>query len=125
MAVRPIDADEFERELLCDMALHGEQLSGDAAYNRALVILTQMPTLTLPNEPLTLDELREMDGEPVYIVFSPDVDGEKLQFWALVAVDEWDDVYLANKDEWAFNYEEFLEDVEAIYRRPPEGEEDT
>ena len=79
------------------------------------------PTLTPPNEPLTLDELREMDGEPVYIVFSPDVDGEKLQFWALVAVDEWDDVYLANKDEWAFNYEEFLEDVEAIYRRPPEG----
>lgn len=77
-------------------------------------------TLTPPNEPLTLDELREMDGEPVYIVFSPDVDGEKLQFWALVSVDEWDDVYLANKDEWAFNYEEFLEDVEAIYRRPPE-----
>ena len=68
------------------------------------------------NEALTLEQLREMDGEPVYIVFSPDVDGEKLQFWALVAVDEWDDVYLANKDEWAFNYEEFLEDVEAIYR---------
>ena len=122
---RMIDADEYERELLYDMTLHGEQLSGDAAYNRALVILTQMPTLTPPNEPLTLEQLREMDGEPVYIVFSPDVDGEKLQFWALVAVDEWDDVYLANKDEWAFNYEEFLEDVEAIYRRPPEGEEDT
>ena len=82
-------------------------------------------TLTPPNEPLTLEQLREMDGEPVYIVFSPDVDGEKLQFWALVAVDEWDDVYLANKDEWAFNYEEFLEDVEAIYRRPPEKQEDT
>ena len=82
------------------------------------------PNLTPPNEPLTLEQLRQMDGEPVYIVFSPDVDGEKLQFWALVSVDEWDDVYLANKDEWAFNYEEFLEDVEAIYRRPPEGEED-
>ena len=52
--MRPIDADEFERELLCDMALHGEQLSGDAAYNRALVILTQMPTLTPQNERLTL-----------------------------------------------------------------------
>ena len=50
--MRPIDADEFERELLCDMALHGEQLSGDAAYNRAMVILTQMPTLTPPDEPL-------------------------------------------------------------------------
>ena len=87
-------------------------------------IIEKAPTLTPPNEPLTLEQLREMDGEPVYIVFSPDVDGEKLQFWALVAVDEWDDVYLANKDEWAFNYEEFLEDVEAIYRRPPERQED-
>ena len=61
--MRPIDADEFERELLCDMALHGEQLSGDAAYNRALVILTQMPTLTPPNEPLTCDGCT-MQGEP-------------------------------------------------------------
>lgn len=49
--MRPIDADEYERELLYDMTLHGEQLSGDAAYNRALVILTQMPSLTPPNEP--------------------------------------------------------------------------
>ena len=88
-----------------------------------LSLIDAQPALTQPNEPLTLEQLREMDGEPVYIVFSPDVDGEKLQFWALVAVDEWDDVYLANKDEWAFNYEEFLEDVEAIYRRPPEGED--
>lgn len=26
------------------------------------------PTLTPPNEPLTLEELREMDGEPVYLI---------------------------------------------------------
>ena len=111
------------------------------AWEEIIDAIEQLPTLTpqplpppgmdnnvptkKPNEPLTLEQLREMDREPVYIVFSPDVDGEKLQFWALVAVDEWDDVYLANKDEWAFNYEEFLEDVEAIYRYPPEGEEDT
>ena len=76
-------------------------------------------------EPLTLDELRQMDGEPVYIVFSPDISGEKPQFWVLVSVDEWNDIYLANKEGWAFNYEEFLEDVEAIYRRPPEKQEDT
>ena len=113
--MRPIDADA-----VCERC----RKSGAICTGSDCEIPT-MPTLTPPNEPLTLDEMREMDGEPVYIVFSPDVDGEKLQFWALVVVDEWDDVYLANKDEWAFNYEEFLEDVEAIYRRPPEGEEDT
>ena len=71
--MRPIDADEFERELLCDMALHGEQLSGDAAYNRALVILAQIPTLPPQNEPLTLisisDELPP-DNERV-LVYRP------------------------------------------------------
>lgn len=37
----------------------------------ASVTLAQ-PTLTPPNAPLTLDELREMDGEPVWIVEHPD-----------------------------------------------------
>ena len=58
---RMIDADEYERELLYDMALHGEQLSGDAAYNRALVILTQMPTLTPPNEWVSVEEMERLD----------------------------------------------------------------
>ena len=71
--MRPIDADEYERELLYDMTLHGEQLSGDAAYNRALVILAQIPTLPPQNEPLTLisisDELPP-DNERV-LVYRP------------------------------------------------------
>ena len=118
---RAIDAESLKDKL---NDVYGDSNNLIYLY-AALDLIDIQPTLTPPNEPLTLEQLREMDGEPVYIVFSPDVDGEKLQFWALVAVDEWDDVYLANKDEWAFNYEEFLEDVEAIYRRPPEGEEDT
>lgn len=125
MAVRPIDIQPIIEEIQSSLEIpsYSEHDKGfDDGLKYVLDLIEKPPTLTPPNEPLTLDELREMDGEPVYIVFSPDVDGEKLQFWALVAVDEWDDVYLANKDEWAFNYEEFLEDVEAIYRRPPEGE---
>ena len=31
-------------------------------------MLLRMPTFTPPNEPLTLEQLREMDGEPVYMV---------------------------------------------------------
>ena len=83
------------------------------------------PTLTPPNEPLTLEQLRKMDGEPVYIVFFPDADGEKLQFWALVAVDEWGEIYLMNNLGGSSAYEEVWADIEAIYRRPPEGEEGT
>lgn len=121
--MRPIDADEYERELLYDMALHGEQLSGDAAYNRALVILTQMPTLAPPNEPLTLDELLKMDGQPVYVVFRPDSSGERSQSWALVNVDEkYSEVYLVDSIPGAScYYDEVWADLEGIYRRPPEG----
>ena len=32
----------------------------------------RQPTLTPPNEPLTMEELRKMDGEPVYITFPSD-----------------------------------------------------
>ena len=124
---RMINADKLAKRIAGHSNYHGDSIlaaiycAAEGKENDAPI----RPIETPQNEPLTIEQLREMDGEPVYIVFSPDVDGEKLQFWALVAVDEWDDVYLANKDEWAFNYEEFLEDVEAIYRRPPEGEEDT
>lgn len=79
-------------------------------------------TLTQPNEPLSIEQLLEMDGEPVYIVFSPDSDGVKLQFWALVAVDKWGEIYLMNNLGGSSAYEEAWANIEAIYRRPPEGE---
>ena len=111
--MRPIDADEFERELLCDMALHGEQLSGDAAYNRALVILTQMPTLTSQNEPLTLlsmsDELPP-DNERVLVYRPCMVDSDTGPYSV-----QWGWAAKRDGSHWAH-----LPD-----RRPPEGEEDT
>ena len=123
---RAIDAEKF-MELLKEQYLHNKSMGNSQAaraWQGAIQLLYDMPTLTPPNEPLTLDELREMDGEPVYVVFRPDISGEKPQFWVLVSVDEWNDIYLANKEGWAFNYEKFLGDVEGIYRRPPERQED-
>ena len=83
-------------------------------------------TLTPPNEPLTLEQLREMDGEPVYVVFRPDISGERSQSWALVNVDEkYGEVYLVDSIPGAScYYDEIWADLEGIYRRPPEGEED-
>ncbi len=82
---------------------------------------------TPPNEPLTLDELLKMDGEPVYVVFRPDISGERSQSWALVNVDEkYGEVYLVDSIPGAScYYDEIWADLEGIYRRPPEGEEDT
>lgn len=56
MGIRPIDASGFERELIADMSLYGEKISGDEAYNRALLLLAGAPTLTPPNEWVSVKE---------------------------------------------------------------------
>lgn len=79
-----------------------------------------------PNESLTIEQLLKMDGEPVYVVFRPDNSGDKPQFWALVSADkQHDEVYLLDSMGGAGSYDEIWANIEAIYRRPPEGEEDT
>ena len=77
--------------------------------------------LTPPNEPLTLEQLREMDGEPVWV--------EDVKHWALIDIEkggQWDGVPFAI---WAENGTKFTYNVESrdlhCCRRPPEGEEDT
>ena len=42
--------------------------------------IRRIGTLTQPNEPLTLDELREMDGEPVWV--------EEVEHWALIDIEK-------------------------------------
>lgn len=76
--------------------------------------------LSPPNEPLTLDELREMDGEPVWIA-NPDA----LEYgrWGIV-----DGVYQAEDDQVLMlrgDYScHYYGKTWLAYRRPPEGEED-
>ena len=74
------------------------------------------PALAPQNEPLTLEQLREMDGEPVW------VDDKKT--WALLQV--WDDknidvVFPMPKG--CFHAKSV--NGRKIYRRPPEKQEDT
>lgn len=84
-------------------------------------VIENAPTLTLPNEPLTLEELREMDGEPVYIV----IDGmEPLKMWGLIEIDG-EDIYLTNNLGGRSAYAEVKQLYKVkLYRRPPEKEEE-
>lgn len=123
MAVRPIDAVQ----VLHNINLRrrptpvSEFESGfNDGLNQAMWEITQAPTLTQPNEPLTLEELREMDGEPVWV--------EDVKHWALIDIEkggQWDGVPFAV---WAENGVKFTYNVESrdlhCYRRPPEGEEE-
>lgn len=71
-------------------------------------------TLTQPNEPLTLDELREMDGELVWVT--------PLGFWALVIAKPGERVQLMSNDGEKVWTDKEIELVGPVYRRPPEGE---
>jgi len=122
---RPIDANELLGiERLLDTDVVRQSKTASWLLNQVLHDIQAMPTLTPPNEPLTLDELLKMDGEPVYVVFRPDGSGERSQSWALVNVDEkYGEVYLVDSIPGAScYYDEIWADLEGIYRRPPEGE---
>ena len=123
MALRPIDAGSL-RDNITDIYGGSDRLIYLADV---LSLIDAQPALTPPNEPLTLDELREMDGEPVYVVFRPDGSGVRSQSWALVNVDEkYGEVYLVDSIPGAScYYDEIWANLEGIYRRPPERQEDT
>ena len=74
-------------------------------------------TLTPPNEPLTLDELREMNGEPVWVVPIGKCKWATRQ-WCVLAADE---ALIPGVDHWWWSFEGYGETWMA-YRRPPEGE---
>ena len=74
--------------------------------------------LSPPNEPLTLEQLREMDGEPVWIV---DVGPHKWYGpgWAIV---DRDNCLVRTVKNWNPVFFERYGERWIAYRRPPEGE---
>lgn len=72
--------------------------------------------LDTPNEPLTIEQLREMDGEPVYM--------PETNCWALVTQNAFCPI-LTFPDGEKCSVFDWYKQVGPVYRRPPEGEEDT
>lgn len=111
---RAIDKDK----LITSMAWHDQQ-GMISSIDDVLDIIEAFPTLTTPNEPLTLEQLRKMDGEPVWV--------EDVKHWALIDIEkggQWDGMPFAV---WAENGVTFTYNVKSrdlhCYRNPPEGEE--
>lgn len=76
-----------------------------------------------PNEPLTIEQLREMNGQSVYVV--PVNEFSELGKWCVLSVDDSDDYSCAlvpGTDCWCWRFEAYEEQWLA-YRCPPEGEE--
>lgn len=122
MKTRPIDANQLYRiEKLLDTDIVKKDKVASELLEQVLYDIQHMPTLTQPNEWISVGQLREMDGEPVWV--------EDVKHWALIDIEkggQWDGVPFAI---WAENGTKFTYNVESrglhCYRRPPEGEEDT
>lgn len=110
MAVRPIDGEALWEKM--ERALWYDNADRDIAEELVL----NMPTLTPPNEPLSLEQLREMDGEPVYM--------PETNCWALVTQNAFCPILTFPDGERCSAYD-WYEQVGPVYRRPPEGEEET
>ena len=69
MKVRPINAINLKKYIKgLDVTLPYDEQDKDDVIRQVCSIIDNWPTLTPLNEPLTLEQLREMDGQPVYII---------------------------------------------------------
>lgn len=107
---RMIDADRLLLELTA--LSHGQVWPG-WTYDGIRLLIERQPTLTPSNEPLALEELREMSGQPFW-------DDASSGWWIVAHVDG-SKIYTEEGAILDF-YEEGEED--SYFRRPPEGEEE-
>ena len=83
----------------------------------ANLTLSRKPTLTPQNEPLALEDLREMDGEPVWC--------KELKSWALIYTEDgkWEPHLILPDLSPVINFPVKTHNrTYTLYRRPPEGE---
>ena len=104
MAVRPIDANALHAEI----SKWPESVMYKDWVQSAIA---NAPTLTPPNEPLTLEELREMGGQPYWHVGLREESPPP--HWNIL------DPFCAKRIEDYKYGENWI-----AYRRPPEGEAD-
>ena len=114
-------ARAIDKQTVLDIIIEAKRAdpeTGSFAEWLAEYLVEHLLTLTPPNEPLTLEQLREMDGEPVWV--------EDVKHWALIDIEkggQWDGVPFAI---WAENGTKFTYNIKNrglhCYRRPPEGE---
>lgn len=69
--MRMIDADRLKDAIYTDFWEHFTQCHDSdqtALIDMVMYDIDEMPTLTPQNEPLTIEQLREMDGVPIYVI---------------------------------------------------------
>ena len=117
MEVRPIDGNKLVdklKQIVSDYKSYGMHPS-EFPIEYAIEIVEKMPTLTPQNEPLTLEQLREMDGKAAYV--------PETNCWVLVTKNPFVPLFTWPDGEQCSAYD-WYEQVGPVYRHPPEGEKE-
>lgn len=135
MAVRAIDANElYQIEKLLDTDIVRQDKVALNLLEQVLYDIQHVPTLTPPNDgakdknvptngPLTLEELREMDGDPVW--GKSLITGKPGEWFILRVVEMSKTWFIACAGaEQGFGDKDTYGETWVAYRRPPEGEEE-
>ena len=118
---RAIDGDELLGiERLLDTDVIRKSKTASWLLDQVLHDIQAMPTLALPNEPLTLKQLREMNGQPVWV--------EEINHLALIDIEtggRWSGIPFVV---WAENGAKFCYNIKArnlhCYRCQPKKREE-
>lgn len=118
---RAIDGDELLGiERLLDTDVIRKIKTASWLLDQVLHDIQAMPTLTPPNNPLTLEQLREMNGQPVWV--------EETNHWALIDIEtggRWSGIPFVV---WAENGAKFCYNIKArnlhCYRCQPKKREE-
>ena len=116
----------IDKQTMLDLIIEAKRTdpeTGSFAEWLAEYLVEHLPTLTPPNEPLTLEQLREMDGEPVWVkCLKPSQYTDPPERWRILEKSITGHFGVWNGD-CALIERNYGTDWLA-YRRPPEGEEE-
>ena len=114
----------IDKQTMLDLIIEAKRTdpeTGSFSEWLAEYLVEHLPTLTPPNEPLTLEQLREMDGEPVWVkCLKPSQYTDPPERWRILEKSITGHFGVWNGD-CALIERNYGTDWLA-YRRPPEGE---
>ena len=113
------DNDSYSEEFMEEVYKLLADDPDNSRANEIIDLFDNAPEFNPPNEPLTLEQLREMDGEPVWVEFEDGSGG----LWGIVHITIFAQIVFANGLHCTIGERYYGKSYKA-YRRPPEGEED-
>ncbi len=122
-------ARAIDKRIMLDLITEAKKTDPEAGpFSEWLAeyLVDHLPTLTPQNEPLTIEQLREMDGEPVWVESIQEQQTQP-EGWCVIGIfgrGRFLCALIPGDEDTPWELDTYGK-CWLAYRRPPEGEEDT